>query len=302
MVKNIIKKFLAVLAIGISAISPIKAEVIEIDPLFEYPIAPEEIVSLTDKSNWLMQHFWDQMDFKKKEAVNQAALNDAFATFVFPMQWAEKTEVDKAVDMMIAQLQKNPTLLVQFTKAAEEALYGKRAKLWIDEIYLKYLDAFLKNKKVSDVRKQRYRRQYNILKNSQIGDFPKSFEFTTPTGDPGNFAPIGVFTIIEFGDPDCDDCRMAKLKLETDMRFTSLVDRGLVNIMFIIPDPVDGWQTKLGTYPSNWVVGASDTVSDILDIRNTPSFYIIGKDGKIVAKNASLEEVKRLAYEQETAN
>lgn len=288
------------MAIATALAVPVKADVIEIDPLFEYPVAPEEIVSLTDKSNWLMQHFWDQMDFKKKDAVNQAALNDAFKTFCFPMQWAEKTEVDKAVDAQIALLQKNPTLLLQFTKAAEEALYGTRAKIWIDEVYIKYLEAFLKHKKISDVRKQRYRRQLTQLKNSKVGEYPKPFDFVTPTGNPGKFEPIGVFTIIEFGDPDCDDCRHAKLKMETDMRFSSLVDRGLVNVMFIIPDPVDGWQTKLGSYPSNWVVGASDNVSDILDIRTSPSFYIIGKDGKLIAKNVSLDEAKRLAFEQET--
>ncbi len=274
-------------------------EVIEIPPLFEYPVAPEEIVSLSDKSNWLMQHFWDQMDFKKKEAVNQAALNDAFRVFTLPMQWADKAEVDKAVDSMLSQLSRNPTLLLQFTKAAEESLYGDRAKIWIDEVYVKYLETFLKNKKIKDSRKIRYRHQLSLLKNSMIGEVPPSFSFTTPTGDPGKFMPIGVFTIIEFGDPDCDDCRHAKLKMETDIRFSSLVDRGLVNVLFIVPDPVDGWQTQIGSYPSNWVVGSSDDVADILDIRTTPSFYVIGKDGRIMAKNISVEQAKALAYEQE---
>lgn len=281
---------------------PALGEVIEIPPLFEYPVAPEEIVSLTDKSNWLMQHFWDQMDFKKKEAVNQAALNDAFRVFTLPMQWADKVEVDKAVDSMLEKMAKNPTLLLQFTKAAEESLYGERAKIWIDEVYIKYLEAFIKNKKISDVRKQRYRLQLTQLKNSLIGQPPHSFEFMTPTGNPGRFQPIGVFTIIEFGDPDCDDCRHAKLKMETDMRFSSLVERGLVNVLFIIPDPIDGWQMKLGEYPSNWIVGASDTVSDILDIRATPSFYVIDKDGKIVAKNVSVDQAKALAMKQDKTN
>lgn len=300
MIGNIIKKLSVAALIALGFLMPLKAEVIQIDPLFEYPVAPEDIQNLTDKSNWLMQHFWDSMDFKKKDAVNQAALNDAFRTYCFPMQWAEKTEVDKSVDTMLGLLQKNPTLLLQFTKAAEETLYGSRARIWIDEVYMKYLEAYLKNKKIPEIRKQRYRQQLTKLQNSKIGEYPKPFEFTTPTGNPGKFAPIGVFTIIEFGDPDCDDCRHAKLKMETDMKFTSLVDRGLVNVMFIVPDPVEGWQTKLGTYPSNWVVGASDTVSEIYDIRNSPSFYVIGKDGKLIAKNTTLEEVKRLAYEQDT--
>ena len=278
-----------------------KADVITIEPLFEYPVAPEEIESLVDKSNWLMQHFWDNMDFKSKAAVDQTALNDAFRVYAFPMQWAEKTEVDKSVDGMLKLLEKNPTLLLQFTKAAEEALYGQRAKVWIDEVYMKYLQSYLKNKKIGAARKKRYERQYKLLSNSLLGTTPSSFTFTTPVGNPGKFEPIGVYTIIEFGDPDCDDCRHAKLKMETDIKFSSLVERGLVNVMFIIPDPSEGWQTQLTGYPSNWVVGGSDDVSDILDIRTSPSFWVIGKDGKIKAKNVSVEQAMNLAM-QENAN
>lgn len=278
--------------------STINAEVVEIDPIFEYPVAPEEINSLTEKSNWIMQHFWDRMDFKSKEALNQAAVNDAMRVFVFPMQWAEKAEVDKSVDKLVKQISKNPTLLLQFTKAAEEALYSPRAALWIDEVYCKFLEGFVKSRKMSEIRKKRYDRQLRQIKNSMVKQTPASFGFSTPEGNKGSFDPIGVFTIVEFGDPDCEDCRMAKLKMDTDIRFSDLVDKGLVNMMFITPDPADGWQQKMTGFPKKWIVGASDTVSDILDIRSTPSFYVIGRDGKLIAKNVSYIDAMNLAFKE----
>ena len=272
------KKIFSALLLSLALVLPVKAEVITIEPLFEYPVAPEEIVTLSDKSNWLMQHFWDNMDFKKK------------------------AEVDKSVASLLDKIQKNPTLLLQFTKAAESSLYSERADIWIDEVYLKFLDAFLKNKKIPEIRKRRYERQMRQISNSLNGSIAPSFDFTTPTGTPGKFQPIGVFTIIEFGDPDCDDCRHAKLRMETDVRFSSLVERGLVNVLFIIPDPVDGWQTKMTDYPANWVTGASDTVSDILDLRLTPSFYVIGKDGKIMAKNVSVDQAMKIAFKETSSD
>lgn len=296
------KKIFSALLLSLALVLPVKAEVITIEPLFEYPVAPEEIVTLSDKSNWLMQHFWDNMDFKKKGAVNQSALNDAFKVYSLPMQWAEKAEVDKSVASLLDKIQKNPTLLLQFTKAAESSLYSERADIWIDEVYLKFLDAFLKNKKIPEIRKRRYERQMRQISNSLNGSIAPSFDFTTPTGTPGKSQPIGVFTIIEFGDPDCDDCRHAKLRMETDVRFSSLVERGLVNVLFILPDPVDGWQTKMTDYPANWVTGASDTVSDILDLRLTPSFYVIGKDGKIMAKNVSVDQAMKIAFKETSAD
>lgn len=290
MIKRYLKRSLLCLAFMFTILVPtrLNAEVIEIEPLFEYPVAPEEIISLSDKSNWLMQHFWDNMDFKKKDAVNQSALNDAFRVFTLPMQWADKTEVDKAVDSMLSQLSKNPTLLLQFTKAAEESLYGQRAKIWIDEVYIKYLEAFLKNKKISDSRKIRYRRQLEQLKSSMIGQIAPSFNFTTPTGNPGKFQPIGVFTIIEFGDPDCDDCRFAKLKMETDVEFSELVDKGKVNVLFIIPNKNEGWQDKLSGFSTKWHTGANEEIDDLMDLRTTPALYVIDEEGKIAAKNISV--------------
>lgn len=294
---TIIKCTVVAAALLLSAPS-LKSEVIMVEPLFEYPVAPEEINTLAGKSEWLMQHFWDNMDFKKKEALNQAAVNDAMKVYTMPMQWASKTEVDKSVDKMLAQLQKNPTLLLQFTKGAEEALYGNRANIWIDEVYIKFLEAFIKNKKISAPRKLRYERQLNQLRNTRTGETAPSFSFKTPTGNPGEYHPIGVFTIIEFGDPNCDDCRHAKLKMETNVQFSSLVDRGLVNILFIVPDPEEGWETSMTGFPTNWVIGGSEKITDRIDIRTEPSFFVIGKDGKLLAKNVSVDKAMGLALKE----
>lgn len=297
---NLISRLFMAGAMTTAALIPlnISAEVIEVEPLFQYPVAPDNVETLQGKSDWVMQHFWDNMDFKSKDARNQAAVNDALRTYVFPMQWAAKEEVDKSVEKLLKQLSKNPTLLLQFTKGAEEALYGQRASLWIDEVYCRFLETFIKSRKVPAIRKKRYERQLNQIRNSMVKQTPASFSFTTPVGEPGKFDPIGVFTIIEFGDPDCDDCRMAKLKMDTNIRFTELVEKGLVNVMFIVPDPADGWQQKLTGFPPKWIVGASDTVSDTLDIRSTPSFFVVGKDGKLIAKNIGYEAAMKLAFKE----
>lgn len=276
--------------------APAEPNVIVIDPLFDYPQAPEDITDLAGKSNYLMQHFWDTFDFKSKTAVDQIALIDAFRVYSVPMQWAEKEETYKSVDRLIENLSKNPTLLLQFTKAAEENLYGPRSSMWIDEIYLKFLDAIVKNKKISDTRKARYILHHKLLTNTLEGNVPPQFEFVSPVGNPETFTP-GLLTVIEFGDPGCSDCRMAKLKMDIDVTFSSLVEKGKINVLFIIPDPSEGWQTELADYPKHWHVGASDTVSDIYDIRLTPTFYVIGTDGKIIAKNVTVDRAMKTAIE-----
>lgn len=293
-----IKIFLILLCGAISALfnnGMRAAEPIVIDPLFEYPVAPEELESLADKSDYLVEHFWDPMNFKTKTSVDQNALNHAFAVYVSPMRWAESAKTLASVDKLISSISKNPTLSLQFAKAAEEALYGPRAEVWNDEIFIRFLDNVVKNKQIKKERKLRYKMLRDQLANTLRGAVPPQFGYTRPDGSNARFYPNGILTVIEFGDPDCDDCRMAKLKMDTDVKFSQLVERGKINVLFINVDPDEGWEEKLSTYPATWHTGASEEVGDLYDIRTTPSIYIIDREGKVAAKNIPVSTAIQMA-------
>lgn len=296
MKKNIIKILMAVLAItpGVTPASA-QTEQIVIEPLFEYPTAPEEMEGLEPRSNWLVEHFWDSMNFKDKTSVDQNALNHAFAVYVTPMRFASEAASEASVTKLLADIAKNPVLSIQFAKAAEEALYGPRAEVWNDPLFIRFLDNVIKNKGIKKDRKVRYQRIRSRLSNTLRGTVPPEFDYTTPDGKLSHYRPDGVITIIEFGDPSCDECRMAKLKMDTNVTLSNLVDKGKVNILFVMPDPDEGWQSLLKDYPAKWHVGASETVSDIYDIRQAPTLYVIDREGKVAAKNVSVQTAISIA-------
>lgn len=268
---------------------------IVIEPLFEYPTAPEEMDGLQERSDYLVEHFWDSMDFKNKTTVDQNALNDAFSVYVAPMRFADAEKATASVNALVSQISKNPALTLQFTKAAEEALYGPRAYYWNDALFLKFIDNLLQNKGVKKERKLRYELLGKQLTNTKQGTVPPEFDYVTPEGKKSHYVPNGVITVIEFGDPDCDDCRLSKLKMDTNVRFSSLVEKGKVNVLFINADPEDGWQDKLKDYPKKWHVGASEEVSELYDIRQSPSIYVIDREGKIAAKNIDVNTAMAIA-------
>lgn len=262
--------------------------VMYIEPLFEYPIAPEEISEFTEKCNWLVENFWNPLDLKAKETVDQAKLNHAFKVYATPLQYADKERVTAAVDRLMKNMQKNPMILYQFTKAAEENIYGPSAEVWIDELYVRILRAALANKKFPKSKRARYELQLKQLEGTLVGNTPARFDFVRPNGDPAQFFPMSTPTIIIFGDPDCNDCRMGKLRMQANVAFSKAVTDGKINVLFIIPDADEGWQAKVSDFPKNWSVGASDTVADIYDIREIPEVYVIGPDGKVANKHISV--------------
>lgn len=261
--------------------------VIYLAPLFEYPSAPEELGSMEEKCAWLTDNFWNQMDFKSTTPVDQAKLNHAFGVYAIACQYAPKVKAEASADKLIKTLQKNPTLLVQFVKAAEENLYGPRTDIWIDELYIKFLQGLVSNKKVQKARKIRYESQLKQLQGSLVGATAPSFDFVRANGDNAKYFPMSTPTIIVFGDPDCDDCRQSRLRMESNVAFSRAVTDGKINVLFIIPDAGEGWEKEISGYPKGWDVGASDNASDIYDLRLVPDVYLIGSDGKIVSKHIS---------------
>lgn len=265
---------------------------IYIEPLFEYPVVPDELGdNLTDRADYQIENFWNNFDFKNKNAVDQNALNHAFEVYASAMPYATSEKVIKSVDKLIEKIKKNPTLSYQFAKAAEEILYGPRASMWIDEVYIKFLENLVANKKIDKSKKLKFQDQLSILKNSAVGAKAYRFNYVSRDGQHSNFMPKSDFTLIEFGNPECDDCRYAKLKMDISSVLNDLLYDNRLDIYFIITEEdEDGSLLKsTSTYPDKWIVGKAGELDDYYDLRATPSLYLIDKDGKIIAKNISVD-------------
>lgn len=293
---------LILFAIGVVYSSPViaqdeESELIVVRPLFEYPSAPEELKDLTARTNWLMENFWKKMDFQQKAVVDQNALNDAFSVYTSAMQYADKNVTLKSVDDLIKQLKKNPALLLQFTKAAEENLYGPRASVWIDEVYLKFLKATSDCKKLPKARRIRYADQLRRISNSLQGEKLMSIKLTGRDGKKTVWAPSAPINIIEFGSPECDACRNAKNLIETNLRFRDAMDEGKVSMSFVVveEDPDGELMLLTNSYPSNWTIGYNPDIIDDIDLRDSPAIYVVDAEGKIIAKNITVSEAIYLA-------
>ena len=263
--------------------------IIAVEPLFEYPVAPEEIESLNEKCDYLVKHFWDNFNFKNKTSVDQYALTEAMQVYVTPMRYASKKEVDQSIEKLIGKISATPTLQLQFTKAAEENLFGPRADFWSDELYLKFLDAIIRNKKIKDNRKEKYIKQAKILRESAEGNKAPSFTFNDRNGEQKVYFPMSTPTLLIFGNPDDTDWRLSRLKMDSNLKLDDAIKKGKVNIIYILPNPVENWQNMVSNYNSFWTVGESPEVTEFYDLRLNPSIYLIGSDGSILSKNINIE-------------
>ncbi|MDE6023581.1 MAG: hypothetical protein K2G13_08790, partial [Muribaculaceae bacterium] len=99
-------------------------------------------------------------------------------------------------------------------------------EIWIDELYEQILTAAFSNKKFPKTKRARYELQLKQLNGSSIGKRPSEFNFVRANGEPAKYFPMTTPTIIIFGDPDCDDCRMGKLRMQSNVAISKAVADG----------------------------------------------------------------------------
>lgn len=275
---------------------------IVIPSLFEYPTAPDNLPTIQERADWLLQNFWTPFDFSQT-SVSQAALDHAFNVYVSPLRWATPNVAESAIDNLVLKLRKYPMMLYQFTKAAEHNLYTDKAEMWIDGAYLKFVDALLADKKIPQLRKARYKAQKKQLDSSKIGAKMPPFTYVTPSGKKETASFATPFTIIEFGDPFCSECAMYKIALESDKELAQMIENGQLAIYYIVPDAeaAEGWERQLAVYPSTWMRGAGTALDESYDMRQTPSVYLLGRDGVIINKYISTEALREYLRENSHA-
>lgn len=275
-----------------------------LEPLFEYPVAPDELVDLEARSNYIISNFWRQFDFDKK-FVGQSQLNHAFGVFVSAMPWANKKVVVDAVDHLLDKLKKKPGLMYQFTVAAEENLYGPRADYWIDDVYLKFLKAIVKQKKIPAAGERKYANQYAALSNTIKGN-PMPEVMVNSENGMSRIIPSGI-TIIQFGNMNNADSRQEKLLLELDSDIKACLASGKLDLWYVevpsVPEGMDYSELE-SEIDNNWHCGVSSKdLASKIDIRRIPSFYLIDGDNRIILKNVRAADIKsalRELYADET--
>ena len=258
---------------------------IVIPPLFEYVVAPDDLPDLQSRTDYLMENFWNPFDFKNTKVVDQNALNHAFGVYVQAMPYASEKKVMESVKKLIGKIKGNPGLSYQFAKAAEETLYGPRAELWADDIYMSFLQNLIDNKKVDNSKKKRYQSQLDLLKRTAVGSRLTDLTLKSEEGAITKFTPNKEFTLVAFVSPDCSDCRYSNVKLEISSIVDDLIEDSRLDVLIVGV----GYDAKVADYSQKFKVMSSDNASQVMDIRMYPCFYIIDKEGKIVAKNLPVD-------------
>lgn len=263
--------------------------------LFDYPEVPDTIITLENRTNYIIQNFWNDYDFSqpiRDERVFEATFRD-YVTF---FKYAHKTIVVSCIKDMMRKAQSNKSNFLLIAEIAERTLYDPGAEYWSDEVYIPFLESVLDNNMLKKSEQERYKYQLELLRNNLMGDRAQDFELRLADGSKKKLSEIeGKMLLVFFNDEECEDCTIGRLRLSTDVKLNALIDAGEITFVCVYMGKyTDEWAKRAAAYHNKWIIGANDEVADKYDLRIQPSIYILDKDKIILDKNINVEGIKTL--------
>lgn len=260
---------------------------------FPYPQVPEDLTSLSQRCNFLVDKFWERCNIKQSfSSVDK--LSEAFGDWVSFMPYATADTVFPAIDRYIEAVAKTGgENLKSVVEMAENWVYSDTSSYYSEELYLPFCKAGAEHKKMPKKARAKYAAQLRMLENSSLGKTVSPFDYKTPDGSTGNFGDvIASRVILLFMTPDNFECSLAKARLAADFNLNSLISAGLVKVVAITPgEPTEQWKAEAATYPEGWVAAALPDAEALFDLSATPSIYYLNARHKVLGKHLSVDNM-----------
>lgn len=257
---------------------------------------------------FVKEHYWDNVLFNDNRLLRtpffEKKLDDYFKSFVARDPDSIINEVQYMLTMAKTGKEIYPFLLFKFTNKYISPEFMGQDKVFV-HLYQNFFakgDTVLLNE---DSKKSIRERAYSLMAN-QLG-LPAPILVLNDMDDK-RFALHNMkatFTFIAFWDPTCSHCKVEIPKLDS-MYNASWINNDVKLIAVNINNKEKAaWKEFIKEHQLNkWInayqtdedlnrelkEGKPTTIRQLYDVYKTPTFYLLDKDKKIIAKNLSIEQ------------
>ena len=261
------------------------------EPLFEYPQVPDQLTKVNLRSNFMINHFWNECKLDKEEITDIDSFRETFTDYISFFPIADVDEVEKSVKGFVDKVAKNEANLKTVMGFINSEIYNPMSQFCSDDMYLIFARYLLDNKKVDANIKNMLEVNVRKINNSRINSVFGDISLQKGGADSGTLYSLdSQYTVVIFNSDGNFDTSIYKLRLSTDIATNNLIKNGAVNVVSMYSSrtldkdgDAEGWYTAM--------------VPDMeltYDMRMQPCVYLLGADKKIIAKSPDISQVLSL--------
>lgn len=261
----------------------------------ELPKLPAHLHTDAQRDEFMALHFWDRLDFADTiRSLDSELIDGAFSYYATILHRTPDSVRTASVDNLLSRAASVPSAYMFMLETARAHLYSPDSPVFSEDIYLAVLDFVFARGDDSDI--DRMIRD-DIMRN-RPGTPAADFSFATADGGTSSALDSEgrCRTLLVFYDPDCDTCHHLIDRLRKNAALQTAVGASDLRVVLVyIGDNRDLWLRDAASLPDDWTIGIDDcgTVeeSDLYIIRNVPSIYLIDRDGTILLKEPSTDQL-----------
>lgn len=254
------------------------------------PQIPAGLQQPEERADYLLEHFWDGMDFSDAEAIcDTAFIEGSFANFASVMPHASKAGHEAAVVRLMNAAEASPGAPALLVAVAERYLYEPQSPVYCEDCF----EPFARYAVANDVDVERMKLLLEDMGHSAPGTAAPALRLVLAGKKEVSLQQLmkpAKPTLLMFYDSGCDGCRRLATALDGDEGFSRCVAQGRMNVI-AVNLAEENIKAPIARMPSEWIMATACDAQDARNayaLRSTPALYLVGADGRIALKNATL--------------
>ena len=262
--------------------------------------SPILAISIDEYLKNMESHFFDNVDFNNKKLMNSSLLVDKSMEYVFYINSSDDVETQenlrkKSISELMDKIGDNSLIKSEILSSLLYALAGQEELVLVDHVKENYY-----NKLPEEFKSTKFLTTINDLLKTAIGSVAPNFSLKED-GESKDLLQLkdAENYIITFWSTTCSHCLKEIPELYADTK-----DMENVKVIAIaLEDDKFGFDHHIQDLP-NWinVLGLKKWENQIArdyDVHSTPSYFVLDKDKKIIAKPEELEDVQEFFKPEE---
>lgn len=266
----------------------------EPEPL-ERPTPPLHLQRPEQKARYMLDHFWDKMDFADTTLIRHPAMEFAFADYCGLLTSFSADEVEGA---LLRPLEKSEGSMLLFVLSMYRTLlYEAASPIMSEAHYRTILKWAIRSPKVAAAYQEQARLILELLDKNSVGSQATDFIYTTTEGTQRHLKhQKAARTLLVFATPDCPTCSHWLEQLEQAPIIAESIGAGRLGVLVIyLQSSEEQFMQATSNLPSHYEAGydAEDKImsAQLYDIKASPTIYLLERGGKVLLKDATRERI-----------
>lgn len=279
-------------------ISSIQTSLAQVENLFPFPQVPAMLIEPQQRAAWLLEHYWDNIDFSDTDIINNAEfIEQAFVNFlsIIPIV-NNSSDIEKGINTLMDKASKNKNSYKSIIALSEKYLYEPNSPFYNETHYIPFLHHINSTSTLSYIEKTHTKYQYEVIKKNRPGQKATDIYFTTREGNKSNlYSIVADEIILIFYDPTCNHCAEIIDKLSKNEKINHRITTGQTRIIAVYPDGNKStWIQHTQKMPQHWIVAiGAEPIQPVgkYILRAMPTIYLLDKEKKVIAKDINIENL-----------